>query len=172
MAREKVFRRKVAGMLPLGVIEAAERAAAAGLPLPRRPDGMAQSERALPRRMRKVTAPGHSDSEDDDTYIQRAAAQAQAKEDGKKGGGGGGGKSKAKAPKPEPLVFSLERDDRRRAQSVLQALRQARGPDGSPMGTKFAHVPTRKESPEYHKVIKYPIDLNSIATFLQQKVRV
>ena len=171
MAKEKLFRRKVAGMLPLGVIEAAEHAAAAGLPLPRRPDGMAHSERALPRRMRKVTAPGHSDSEDDDTYIQRVAAQAQAKEESKKGGAGGGGsKSKAKAPKPEPLVFSLDRDDRRRAQSVLQALRQARGPDGSPMGTKFAHVPTRKESPEYHKVIKYPIDLNSIATFLQQKV--
>ena len=119
--------------------------------------------------MRRVTATGRSEEEDDEEADAQRGPPAK-QEEGKKAGYGAS-KSKARAPKPEPLVFSLEKEDRRRAVAVLQALRLARGPDGSVMGGRFAHVPTRKESPDYHKVIKYPIDLNSIATFLQQKVR-
>jgi len=173
----RMSKRKIAGMLPDGVLAAAEAALAAGEKMPMRPASVATAEKTLPKRMRLVTTPGAgggggrgSDTEDDDTYFQRMAAAGKQEDAGGKQRGGGTSKpARVRAPKPEPLVYSLDKDDRRRALAVLQALRQARGTDGSAMGAKFAHVPTRKESPEYHKVVKYPIDLNSIAAFLQQK---
>lgn len=43
--------------------------------------------------------------------------------------------------------------------------------DGRKLAEVFEYVPTRKELPHYHKVIKNPIDLGSIEKFLAQKAR-
>jgi hypothetical protein len=154
LSRQKLAKKRIVAMLPEGVLERAERAVLAGLGVPTRPEGYAFSERAPPMRVKERAGEGS----DEEEFDEPEPMQQQPKV--------------AKPPKevkPPPEVVALSKGDRARANSVLVALRKATDRMGRNIAGPFIHVPTRKESSHFHKVIKFPIDLNSIAKCLNQK---